>query len=101
MDVRHAGCGMILEIAQPLEDRVSVHREAKHDLGLGNARRDRLRVIDRFSACLSRLAPRATPRTLVSAIIGGHYPEISARGRAVRPDAYRVGASFNVEVALR
>jgi hypothetical protein len=85
-----SGPGPILGIAQPLEDQLRIHRVTKRHLIHGNARRRRLQS-DR-PLLLTRPKPSRPPlhaRTLVSTIIGGHYPAPSARGKAVRPDAYR------------
>jgi hypothetical protein len=60
---------------------------AQRHLSCGNARRCRLQT-DR-PLLLIRPKPSRPPRharTLVSTIVGGHYPASSTRGRAVRPD---------------
>src|SRR5690606_18498236 len=71
------------------EDQVRVHRVAKRHLSNGNAGRRRLQA-DR-PLLLIRPKPPCPPRhacTLVSTIVGGHYPALSPHGRAVSPDAY-------------
>jgi hypothetical protein len=80
---------VILRIAQPFEDQVRVHGIAERHLSHRNAGRCRLQA-DR-SLLLIRPKPPRPPRharTLVSTLVGGHYPAPSARGRAVRSDAY-------------
>ncbi len=82
----------ITGIAQPFEDQIRVHRVAPRHLGNRNTRRSRLQA-DRPLLVIRPEPPRPTRHTItiVSTIDGGHYPHLSPRGRAVRPDAY--GAS--------
>ena len=76
-------------IAQPFEDQVRVHRVAKRHLRNRNAGRSRLQA-DRPLLLIRPKPPRPSRHaiTIVSTIVGGHYPPLSPGGRAVRPDAY-------------
>jgi hypothetical protein len=79
----------ITGIAQPLEDQIGIHSVAPRHLCHRNTRRSRLET-DRPLLLVGPkpLRPTRHAITIVSTIDGGHYPPLSARGRAVRPDAY-------------
>ena len=46
-------------------------------------------LTDTLAPTVAPLRPTRHAITIVSTIDGGHYPPLSTRGRAVRPDAYR------------
>ena len=88
-------------IAQPSKNQVGIHRKPPRHLRYRNVRRRRLQA-DRPLLIVrpKPLHPTRHAITIVSTIDRGHYPALSARGRAVRPDAYVYGSTTSTEVLL-
>lgn len=79
----------IAPVTQPSEDQIGIHRIALRNLSNRNTRCRRLET-DR-PLLFIRPKPLRPPRhaiTKVPTIDHGHYPTLSTRGSAVRPDAY-------------
>jgi hypothetical protein len=79
----------IARIAPPFEDQVGIHRVAQRHLRNRHTRCRRLKA-DRPLLLIrpKPLRPTRHAITIVSTIDSGHYPALSARGSAVRPDGY-------------